>query len=173
MALQAAGESTSSLGEIRNRSDLVIYWGSNPVESHPRHLERFVEAPGLFTPRGRADRHLVVVDVERTATAELADTFIKVAPGGDFDVLWTLRGLVRGAEIQGDHFGGVPLAQLRRFAERMIASRYGALFFGLGITHHREMASIFKALTPDEVKAAAGKLLGTRPVMARVMPRES
>lgn len=46
------------------------------------------------------------------------------------------------------------------------------VLFGLGITHHREMAAIFQALTPDEVKAAAGKLLGTKPVMARVMPRE-
>lgn len=46
MALQAAGESTCSLGEIRHRSDLVIYWGSNPLISHPRHVERYVETPG-------------------------------------------------------------------------------------------------------------------------------
>src|SRR5689334_17785019 len=30
MALQQVGESTCSLGEIKNRADLVIYWGSNP-----------------------------------------------------------------------------------------------------------------------------------------------
>ncbi|WP_367871400.1 M16 family metallopeptidase [Luteolibacter sp. Populi] len=45
------------------------------------------------------------------------------------------------------------------------------VLFGLGITHHRALAAIFKAITPDEVKAAAGKLLGRKPVTARVMPR--
>ena len=64
MAVQAVGESTATLGEIKNRSDLVIYWGSDPLVSHPRHLERFVDAPGMFVPAGRRDRHLVVVDVD-------------------------------------------------------------------------------------------------------------
>src|SRR6478672_2244977 len=45
MALQQVGESTSSLGEIRNRADLVIYWGSNPVVSHPRHMESYAALP--------------------------------------------------------------------------------------------------------------------------------
>ena len=66
MAVQAVGESTATLGEIKNRSDLVVYWGSDPLVSHPRHLERFVDAPGMFVPAGRRDRHLVVVDVTET-----------------------------------------------------------------------------------------------------------
>ena len=100
MALQAVGESTCSLGEIRGRSDLVIYWGSNPVRSHPRHIERFVDAPGLHTPGGRADRHLVVVDAKPSDTTPLADTFVRLLPGSDFDVLWTLRGLIRGPTLR-------------------------------------------------------------------------
>ena len=32
-------------GEIRNRADLVIYWGSNPALSHPRHMERYAAFP--------------------------------------------------------------------------------------------------------------------------------
>ena len=65
MAIQEAGESTCTLGEVKNRADLVVFWGSNPVESHPRHFERYSLLPrGRFTPRGRADRALVVVDVK-------------------------------------------------------------------------------------------------------------
>ena len=37
MAFQGVGEVTCSLGEVKNRADLVIFWGSNPAESHPRH----------------------------------------------------------------------------------------------------------------------------------------
>jgi formylmethanofuran dehydrogenase subunit B len=32
IAFQSSGESTATLGEVRNRADLVIYWGGNPAE---------------------------------------------------------------------------------------------------------------------------------------------
>ena len=35
MALQEVGESTCTLGEVKNRADLVIFWGSNPVVEPP------------------------------------------------------------------------------------------------------------------------------------------
>ncbi len=136
MAVQSVGESTSSLGEIGNRSDLVIYWGSNPLESHPRHLARYVEAPGMFVPGGRADRHLVVVDTVRSATAAAADTFIQVAPGGDFDVIWALRALIRGMPVEVDRIGGVDRDSLLRLADILKTCCYGAVFFGLGLTRH-------------------------------------
>jgi len=44
------------------------------------------------------------------------------------------------------------------------------VLFGLPVTHHREMAAIFQALSPEEVKAAAGALLGAAPVTVRVLP---
>ena len=43
MALQNVGEVTCSLGEVKNRADLVIFWGSDPVESHPRHWGRLLD----------------------------------------------------------------------------------------------------------------------------------
>lgn len=136
VALQGVGESTCSLGEIRNRSDLVIYWGSNPLKSHPRHMERFVDAPGQHVPAGRAGRHVVVVDVKRTETAERADTFIKLNPGSDFDVLWALRGLAGGLPLEASSVGGVPRDVLSELADRLRNCRYGAVFFGLGLTRH-------------------------------------
>ena len=54
-------------------------------------MERFVETRGLDFPDGRSGRHVVIVDVKRSESSELADTFIQVEPGTDFEVLWTLR----------------------------------------------------------------------------------
>ncbi|MGD6851327.1 MAG: formylmethanofuran dehydrogenase subunit B [Candidatus Bathyarchaeia archaeon] len=45
MALQEAGLPTATLGQIRHRADLIIYWGSNPWASHPRHVERYTMFP--------------------------------------------------------------------------------------------------------------------------------
>jgi formylmethanofuran dehydrogenase subunit B len=138
IALQEVGESTCSLGEIKNRSDLVIFWGSNPVVSHPRHLERYSADPaGMFVPGGRADRTLVVVDVEPTASSAVADHFVQVEPGRDFEALWTLRALVRGIEPEAGAVHGAPLDPLRALAERMKSCRSGVVFFGLGLSQSR------------------------------------
>lgn len=134
MAVQTVGESTSSLGEIRNRSDLVIYWGSNPLKSHPRHLERYVDSSGMFVPAGRAGRHVVVVDVEPTGTTDVADTFIQVERGRDFELICGLRALLRGLPIDDARVAGVDREELSRLIDLMTSCRYGAVFFGLGLT---------------------------------------
>src|SRR6478609_11412149 len=49
LAIQDVGQSTCTLGEVRNRADLVVFWGADPLVTHPRHLERYsVEPRGVF-----------------------------------------------------------------------------------------------------------------------------
>jgi formylmethanofuran dehydrogenase subunit B len=134
MAIQQVGESTSSLGEVRNRADLVMFWGADPAESHPRHFERYsVDAPGLFVPRGRADRTVIVIDSHETATAGLADLFLKIRPDADFEAIWALRQMLRGIDLPDSFDVGVPAQHLRDLAARLRGCRYGAVFFGLGL----------------------------------------
>ncbi len=84
MAFQGVGEVTASLGEVRNRGDLIMFWGSNPAESHPRHFSKYSLMPkGMFLPNGRKDRTCVIVDVRRTKSARAAD------------IWWDLRLAVR------------------------------------------------------------------------------
>ncbi len=134
MAIQQAGESTCSLGEVRNRADLVVFWGADPAVTHPRHFERYsADAAGLFVPRGRADRHVIVIDCEVTETSRLADTFINIRRDSDFELIWALRQLLRGIELPESFDIGLPHKLLRRLAEQLSSCRYGAVFFGLGL----------------------------------------
>ena len=41
MATQEIGIPACTLGQIRHRADLIVYWACNPWTSHPRHLERY------------------------------------------------------------------------------------------------------------------------------------
>jgi formylmethanofuran dehydrogenase subunit B len=41
MGVQAAGIPGATLGQLRHRADLIIYWASNPWDAHPRHPERY------------------------------------------------------------------------------------------------------------------------------------
>jgi formylmethanofuran dehydrogenase subunit B len=140
MALQGVGEPTCTLGEVKNRADLVIYWGSNPGESHPRHMARYaVTAKGMFTPQGRKDRTVVLVDVRPTASVRAADIFLQIQPGKDFEALWALQALVNGQTMDEDAVAGIGLSlgQLTDLAERMMRCRFGVLFAGQGLTQTR------------------------------------
>lgn len=133
LALQQVGESTCSLGEVRNRADLVIYWGSDPVQTHPRHMERYSLRPGMQTPNGRNDRTLVVISPDVNDTAKQADLHLAVSPGKDFEAIWTLRALLKGIEPRPDAETGLPIEQLRDLANRMKSCRSGVVFFGYGL----------------------------------------
>ncbi|MCW3999196.1 MAG: formylmethanofuran dehydrogenase subunit B [Candidatus Bathyarchaeota archaeon] len=53
MATQEAGIPGCTLGQVRHRADLIVYWGSNPWASHPRHVERYTAFPeGRFEGSG-------------------------------------------------------------------------------------------------------------------------
>jgi formylmethanofuran dehydrogenase subunit B len=138
VAFQEVGEVTGTLGEIKNRGDLIIFWGSNPALSHPRHFARYsLDAHGTYIPRGREDRYCVVVDVTKTESAARADLFIQVKHRKDFEVLWALRALVKGVPLDPEVVEletGVPLATLQGLMDRMNQARYGVIFFGAGLT---------------------------------------
>ena len=140
IAFEGVGESTMTLGEVKNRADLIVFWGGNPAESHPRLFGRYALTPkGMFTPNGRKDRTAVLVDVRRTKSAQVADIFLQVKPGKDFELLWALRALVKGRKVGPEiaQVTGVPLAALEDLVERMKACNYGVLLFGMGLTMTR------------------------------------
>jgi formylmethanofuran dehydrogenase subunit B len=183
LSVQDVGMSTCTLGQVRHRADLVIYWGSDPWASHPRHIERYTNfSDGRFEenewkgylskvkastarkkidsalrkvlPRARVSgpspirqepypallkkgRRLVVVDVRRTRTAEIADYFVQVEPNKDYELFQALRALIRDDEIDVDKVAGIPVEYLEEIAEVMINCSFGVIFFGLGLTMSR------------------------------------
>jgi formylmethanofuran dehydrogenase subunit B len=134
MAQQQVGKVTGTLGEARNRADLVVFWGSDPVITHPRHWERYsVDPAGRFVPDGRRNRFVVVADTVRSASAEAADLFIPIEPGRHFEALFALRAMVRGSLQAGRDCDGAPVPLLTELVRRMKASRCGVIFFGVGL----------------------------------------
>jgi formylmethanofuran dehydrogenase subunit B len=136
LAVHEKGLPTSTLGQIKNRADLVVFWGSNPVHAHPRHMGRYsVFAKGFFSEKGRRGRKVVVVDVRKTETANMADEFIQVRQGMDYLVVSAMRSILSGhADVVPDEVGGVKKEQLVKLVETMKTARFGAVFFGMGLT---------------------------------------
>lgn len=134
LAVQRVGRVSATLGEVKNRADTVVFWGVDPVATHPRHWERYsVEPKGRFVPEGRAGRTVIVVDTRRTATADRADLFLLVEETAWFETLWTLRALVRGVPLDParvQRSTGLNPAALQGLADRLKGAQYGAWFLG-------------------------------------------
>jgi len=77
---------------------------------------------------------MIVVDVRKTRSAEIADYFLQVEPNKDYELLQTLRMLVRDEELDVDKVAGIPVEALEEIVEIMIGCKLGVLFFGLGLT---------------------------------------
>jgi formylmethanofuran dehydrogenase subunit B len=140
LAAQLVGKVTCTLGEVRNRADLVIYWGTNPVETHPRHLKKYAYTPpGRFVPRGRHDRTMIVVDVCDTLSTRAADRFLKIQPGTDFELLTVLRAIAHDQTVDADVLAatGLTIEQARDLVATMTRARFGVFFFGTGLTQSR------------------------------------
>jgi formylmethanofuran dehydrogenase subunit B len=134
------GKVSCTLGEVKNRADLIIYWGGNPAECHPRHFTKYtLTQKGKFVPNGRKGRTMVLVDIRETPSAKAADIFLQIRPTKDFEVLTTLRALIKDQRINEETAAetGLTVEQLRDLAGRMKKARFGVLFFGMGLSMTR------------------------------------
>lgn len=144
LAVQDVGVPSSTLGEYKNRADLVIFWGCNPVHAHPRHLGRYSEfVRGYFRKDGRNDRKIVVVDPRYTHTAQIADLYLKVTPNEDYALLNALRAELRGVPLDVEEVAGVSIESIRDMVQAIKDCNFGVIFFGMGVTqtdhHHRNI----------------------------------
>jgi formylmethanofuran dehydrogenase subunit B len=134
------GKVTCTLGEVKNKADFIVYWGGNPAECHPRHFTKYtLMQKSKHLPRGRKDRTMVLVDIRPTKSAKAADIFLQVRPGKDFELLTILRALIKGQRIQEQQVAetGLTLDQLTDLVERMKKAKFGAMFFGMGLSMTR------------------------------------
>jgi formylmethanofuran dehydrogenase subunit B len=81
----------------------------------------------------KAGRKLMVVDVRRTRSAEMADYFVQVEPNKDYELFQAFRALVRDQELDVDEVAGIPVGYLEEIADVMVNCSFGVFFFGLGL----------------------------------------
>ena len=128
------------MGEVKNRADFIVYWGGNPAECHPRHFTKYtLTQKGRFVPEGRKGRTMVLVDIRETPSAKAADLFLQIRPGKDFEVLTTLRALIKKQSVDREIVAetGLTVDQIQDLADRMKRARFGVLFFGMGVSMTR------------------------------------
>jgi formylmethanofuran dehydrogenase subunit B len=131
-AFRRVGRVSASLGEIKDRADVVVFWGGDPDATHPRHRSRYsVEPRGRFLPEGRAARFVAVVGGDRERVGD-ADLFVPMEPEHQAEAVDFLRARGRDVAVEPARWA-LPAgtsAALGLLADRLLMARYGALFLG-------------------------------------------
>jgi formylmethanofuran dehydrogenase subunit B len=126
-SLQKHGKVSATLGEISSRSDLVVFWFCDPVTTHPRHLERYSR------PAAGPARKIIVVDEAQTATAAVADQFIRLSKSNAAAMLMALRASMAGIVLnasQVEPTTGHAQERIDGLADQLKSARYGAFVYG-------------------------------------------
>ncbi len=157
MASTVAGHKRAFGGDVvpgcyedLDEADLIVLVGSNAAWCHPVLFQRMI--------RSKEERgtKIVVIDTRRTSTAESADVFLQINPGGD-------QALFSGLLNYLAHFGAVDEAYIERhttgFQDALVSARgiaptIGATARSTGL-RESDVAALFElfARTPRTVTA--------------------
>ncbi len=147
------GAMTNSFNDLANAKAIMIM-GGNPAEAHPVSLQHLLRSKELN------QAELIVIDPRFTRTAAHATEYVRIRPGTDIPVIWSIlwhvfengwedkefiANRVYGmdqvrAEVakwgpeESERVTGVPSAQLRRVAEIMSQNRPSSLVWCMGAT---------------------------------------
>jgi len=117
-----------SLSQIKDKADLLIYWGSNPLHSQPRHLSRFsyysyteYDEAGWF-PKVK----MSCVEVRDTELSSICNPAFKLPPGGDGEFI---------QEILSTTKGGGGSEKAKAFLELIKESQFCVMFCGRGLIY--------------------------------------
>lgn len=117
---------TCSLSEVKDKADLLLYWGANPTATHPRHLSKYTYyAYADFNPAGWYPKvTLSSIDVRPTELTAMSKPDFRIKPRGDRELISGLLGESPTASVEA-----------KQLSELVKKSRFCTIFCGLGLVH--------------------------------------
>jgi formylmethanofuran dehydrogenase subunit B len=125
LAAQRRGRAAATLGEVRNRADVLLFWGIDPAPRYPRYLSRYALDPaGTHVPGGRAGRTVISVSIGRDRGPAGAEAELALSPDQEIAALSVMR-----AVVLGNSLGELPpeLQAAAEAATRLTRAAYAVL----------------------------------------------
>jgi formylmethanofuran dehydrogenase subunit B len=156
LASQERGRASATLGEIRHRGDVIMFWGVDPAVRYPRYWTRYAPAPtGQFVPHGRRSRTLISVDIGDSHGPADADLRVAVSVEDEVATLAALRAIVSSTSRVGSELpNAAPWLHARELAPTLLDARYAV------IVHDGEPSRDSDPDSADELIALAQTLNG-------------
>jgi formylmethanofuran dehydrogenase subunit B len=135
--LQDHGWIMTTMAEIKNRADLIIFAGTDAAGNYPRFFERSVWNDSSLAGLETGKRQIIYI-------GEDLDTSYGKSPGGKApvhipckqeqigEIIATLHALVVGNKVEKTGVAGTKLTDLEKLAERMKQASYGVIVWAPG-----------------------------------------
>jgi formylmethanofuran dehydrogenase subunit B len=105
---QERGYASATLGEIRNRADVIVFWAVDLDQRYPRFASRYAPEPaGAHVSAGRRSRTVVAVDVGGATTLADANQRVTLEPADESATLVALQALARSPNAGSVAYAGV------------------------------------------------------------------
>ena len=155
LAVQDSGWMTATLGEVRNRADLLLVFGGHIEKQLPRFYERFFnEAESMFA-RHTGARELILIgrDADASIATDNVHTTTIPCPSDRLgEIAMTLRLLLLGQPLQAENVAGIAVSQLRDIVTRLADAQYGVVAWAaseLDFPHAELAVQAFSGLVKD------------------------
>jgi formylmethanofuran dehydrogenase subunit B len=133
LAGQEHGSATATLGEIRNRATVLVFWAVDLASRYPRFASRYAPEPaGAHVPDGRQSRTVIAVDVGAARANVDADRRITIDPSAELSTLTALEAFARApanASTADDFGSAAPWLTACELAPVLFAARYAAIVY--------------------------------------------
>lgn len=125
LAAQRRGRAAATLGEVRNRADVLLFWAVDPTPRYPRYLARYaLEPAGTHVPEGQTGRTVIAVAVGADRGPPGAAMEIALAPDEEVAALSVMRAVALGNTLGELPARLVPVAEA---AARLVKARYAVV----------------------------------------------
>lgn len=125
LAAQRRGRTGATLGEIRNRADVILFWAIDPSTRYPRYWSRYAPEPsGTHLSEGRKGRVVIAVSIGRDRGAAGADVQLALEPDQEVMALSVMRAVVLGNAL-GEL--AAPLKAAADIGAQLAKARYSAI----------------------------------------------
>ena len=133
LAAQEYGRASATLGEIRNRADVLVFWGVDPALRYPRYSSRYAPDPvGMHVPGGRRSRTVIAVDIHDVPNGrgpEDADRRVRLTAADEVATLTAIAGIASGRVTNGlaSTSQALPWQVARELTPILVAARYAVI----------------------------------------------
>jgi formylmethanofuran dehydrogenase subunit B len=124
LAAQERGRASATLGEIRNRADVVLFWGVDPEVRYPRYWSRYAPDPVGLHVDGRRGRTVIAIDVDESRGPADADLRVAVGARDEVALLTAITAMIRNPGLTFDEPLGARASSL---ATQLSSAHYSTI----------------------------------------------
>ena len=149
-ASKQTGMTLTTISEVINKTDLLIFWGANVAESIPRLLNKTLFSRGKFRMTGREIKTIIIIDPVKTASfgvMGVRDIALQIESGKDIELIRILKEeCCSPNSIPSKGIAGLDSDDLRRLLIQLTNAENGVIFIGQGVVGSSKSTALIQEL---------------------------